>query len=196
MDIDDEELQNFNFVLPDEEEDNAKFSMINLNLLDLNLEDSDSVSNKPVVSTIIDNLVLPNETFYEIFSQLNKGQQHLFNFIMQYALHCKLSEKNDELSPKPFQIFLSRGSDFGKSFLIKAITEYLKRVLRSRIQPDPNQNLDQPSVVVTASTGKATTDINGITLHSAFHLLVKSGLKSFEYKKPIDETLYMVKIKY
>ena len=49
---------------------------------------------------------------------------------------------------------------------------------------------------MTASTGKATTDINGITLHSAFHLLVKSGLKAFEYKKPIDETLYMVKIKY
>ena len=49
---------------------------------------------------------------------------------------------------------------------------------------------------MTASTGKATTDINGITLLSAFHLLVKSGLKAFEYKKPIDETLYMVKIKY
>ena len=103
MDIDDEELQNFNFVLPDEEEDNAKFSMINLNLLDLNLEDSDSVSNKPVVSTIIDNLVLPNETFYEIFSQLNKGQQHLFNFIMQYALHCKLAEKIVSCPPIHFK---------------------------------------------------------------------------------------------
>ena len=110
MDIDDEELQNFNFVLPDEEEDNAKFSMINLNLLDLDLEDSDSVSNKPVVSTIIDNLVLPNEAFYEIFSQLNKGQQHLFNFIMQYALYCKLAEKNSELPPNSFQIFLNEGA--------------------------------------------------------------------------------------
>ena len=168
MDIDDEELQNFNFVLPDEEEDDAKFSMINLNLLDLNLEDSDSVSNKPVVSTIIDNLVLPNEAFYEIFSQLNKGQQHLFNFIMQYALHCKLAEKNSELPPNSFQIFLNEGAGWGKSFSIKAVTESWKHVLRY-----PNQNLDQPPFLVTASTRKAAKGIN-ITSYSAFHLPVKS----------------------
>ena len=175
----------------DEEEDNAEFSMINPNLLDLDLEDSDSVSNAPVVSTIIDNLPLPNEQFYEIFSQLNEGQQHLFNFMIQYALHCKLAEKNNELLPKPFQIFLSGGAGIGESFLIKAITEYLKRVLRY-----PNQNLDQTSVFVTASTGKAATGINGITLHSAFHLPVRSGLKSKEYKKPSDETLHMLRNKY
>ena len=143
------------------------------------------------VSTIIDSLLCPNEQFYEISSQLNEGQQHLFNFILQYALHCKLAEKSDELPPKPFQIFLSGGADVGKSFLIKAITEYLKRVLRY-----PNQNPDQPSVLVTASTGKAATGINGITLHSAFHLPVKSGLKSYEYKKPSDETLHMLRNTY
>ena len=97
---------------------------------------------------------------------------------MQYALHCKLAEKNDELPLIPFQIFLSGGAGVGKSFLIKPITEQLKRVLRY-----PNHSLDQVSVLVTASTGKATTGISGITLHSAFHLPVKSGLKSYEYKK-------------
>ena len=54
LDIDYEELQNFSFVQSVEEEDNAEFSMINPNLLDLDLEDSDSVSNAPAVSTIID----------------------------------------------------------------------------------------------------------------------------------------------
>ena len=121
MDIDHEELQNINFLQLDEEEDNAEFSMINPNLLDLDLEDSDNVINATAVSTIIDNLLLPNEQFYEICSQLNEGQQHLFNFIMQYALHCKLAEKNNESLPKPFQIFLSGGAGIGKSFLIKAI---------------------------------------------------------------------------
>ena len=71
------------------------------------------------------------------------------------------------------------------------ITEYLKRVLRYS-----NQNLDHPSVLVTASTGKAATGINGITLHSAFHLPVKSGLKFYEYKKPSDETLHMFRNNY
>ena len=103
-------------------------------------------------------------------------------------MHCKLAEKNNELPPKPFQIFLSGDVGVGKSLLIKAITEYLKQVLRY-----PNQNLDQPSVLVTVSPGKATTDVNGITLHSAFHLPVKSGFKFYEYKKPSDETSYIEK---
>ena len=159
LDIDYEELQNF-FVQSDEEKDNAEFSMINPNLLALDLEDSDSVSNSTAVSTITDNLLLPNKQFYEISSQLNEGHQHQSNFIMQYTMHCKLAEKNNELPPKPFQIFLSGGAGIGKSFLIKAITKYLKQVLRY-----PNQNLDQPSVLVTASTGKAATGVNGIKLY-------------------------------
>ena len=40
--------------------------MINPNLLDLDLEDSDTVSSATAVSTIINNLLLPNEQFYEI----------------------------------------------------------------------------------------------------------------------------------
>ena len=46
--------------------DNVEFSMINPNLLNIDLEASDSVSNAPVVSTIIDKLSLPNEQFFEI----------------------------------------------------------------------------------------------------------------------------------
>ena len=92
LDIDYEELQNFNFA-QSEEEGNAEFSMINPNFLDLDLEDSDSVSNVPVVSTIIDNFLIPNKNFYEICSQMNEGQQHMFSFIIKYALHCKLTGK-------------------------------------------------------------------------------------------------------
>ena len=105
MDIDYEELQNFNSVQSDEEEDNAEFSMINPNLIDLDLENSDKVSNATVMSTLIDNLLLPSEQFYEICSRMNEGQQHLFNFMMQYAVHCKLAEKNNELPPKRFKYF-------------------------------------------------------------------------------------------
>ena len=50
-----EELQNFDFVQSDEEEHNAEFSMINPNLLDIDLKVNGSVSNGSIVSTIIDN---------------------------------------------------------------------------------------------------------------------------------------------
>ena len=49
---------------------------------------------------------------------------------------------------------------------------------------------------MTASTEKAATGINDITLHSAFHLPVKSGFKSYRYKKPSDENLHMLRNKY
>ena len=80
LDIDYEELQIFNFVQSDEE-----FSTINPNFLDLNLVGTDSLSNAPVVSAIIDNLLLPNEQLYEVCSQLNKSQKHLFSFKMYYT---------------------------------------------------------------------------------------------------------------
>ena len=54
FDVDYEKLQNFNIVQSGEE-DNAEFSIINPNLLDLDFEDSDSVSNAPAVATIIYN---------------------------------------------------------------------------------------------------------------------------------------------
>ena len=57
---------------------------------------------------------------------MNEGQQHLFNFIIQYTMHCKLAKNNNELPPKPFQIFLSGCAGVGKSFIIKAIIEYFK----------------------------------------------------------------------
>ena len=81
MDIDYEDLQNFHSVQSDDEGDNAEFSMINPNWLDLDDSDS-SVNNAPAMSTRIDNVSLPNEQFYEICSQLNEGQQHLFKFTM------------------------------------------------------------------------------------------------------------------
>ena len=140
LDIVYEELQNFNFVQSDGKDDSAEFSIINPKLLDLDLEESDSVSNAPFVSAIIGNLSLPNERFYEICSQLDEGQQHLFDFIMQYALHCRLAENINELPCKSFQILLSGSTGIRKSFLIKTVTEYLKRILSY-----PNQNFDQPS---------------------------------------------------
>ena len=106
---------------------------------------------------------------------------------MQHAVYCKLAEKNNELEPKPFQIFLSGGAGVGKSFLVTTITEYFKRILRY-----PSKNL----VIVTASTGDAATNASVITLHSAFNLPIKSVLKSCGYQKPSDKTLNKLRNKY
>ena len=82
-------------------------NFINPDLFDLDFEVSDGVSNAPVASVTVDNLLLPSQKFYKLCSQLNEGQQHLCNFVMQYVVYSKLAEKKNELEPKPFQIFLS-----------------------------------------------------------------------------------------
>ena len=60
-------------------------------------------------------------------SQLNEGQQNLFNFIMKYAIKCTLNERNDLDMPDPLDIFLSAGAGIRKSFLANLIAECLKK---------------------------------------------------------------------
>ena len=115
MDIDYYEVRNFNIIESGDEEDAREFSMKNPDFLEWHLEDSDGVSSAPVASVTID-LILPNDQFYALCSQLNEDQQHLLSFTMQYAVHCKLAGKNNELQPKPFQLFLSGGAGVGKFF--------------------------------------------------------------------------------
>lgn len=74
-------LDNLNFFQSDkQEEDNVEFTMINPDLLDLDLEDGDHVNNALVASATVyfllityNNLLLPNQQFYEICSQFNQA---------------------------------------------------------------------------------------------------------------------------
>ena len=66
---------------------------------------------------------IPNETFYEMCSRLNEGQQDLFNYIMKWAMRYQLNKENDEIEPDPFQIFLSGGAGVGKTYLVNVIIE-------------------------------------------------------------------------
>ena len=123
LDVDYEELQSFSFLQTDEEGDNGEFSVINPDLLHLDLLNNYCLSNALVRSTTTDNILHPNEQFYEIYSQLNESQQRQLNF------NFKLAKKNNELPPKTFQIFLSGGAEVEQSFLVTAINEYLRKVL-------------------------------------------------------------------
>ena len=88
---------------------------------------------------------------------------------MRYMLH----KDNDEIEPDPFHIFLTGGAGVGKTFLINVLIECLKRILVF-----PGQNPDEePSIAITASTGKAACNINGTTVHSAFGLPCHGTMK-------------------
>ena len=176
----------------EEENQDNEFSMYDPSLIDLDDDSENQGQIRSGASASIEVVSMSNETFYEMCSQMNEKQLYLFNFIMKYAVECRYSERNNTVAPTPFNIFLSGGGGVGKSFLIKLLTEYLRRTLRY-----PEQLLDkQPSVCVTASTGKAATNINGTTVHSAFQLPIRRAGRSFEYTKAGSERIHTLRNKY
>ena len=94
-----------------------------------------------------------------MFSQLNDAWKHFFSFLW----HVKLL-------PEPFYVHLTGGAGVRKSYLINVITEYVQRNLKNH-----GQKLEQSSIVVTASTSKGSSHINGLTLRTAFHLQINGN---------------------
>lgn len=152
-------------------------------VLETNLRHSSS--NKSF--TLTKTSTLPDTDFYKLIQSLNSKQRLLFDFIYYWATAMRLSVN----VPDPFHIFLSGGGGVGKSHLINAIYEGVTRALRT-----PAHSPDQPTVLLTASTGKAAVNINGTTLHSAFNLPIKDKSNKFEYKKPGTENLNRLRSNY
>ena len=79
-----------------------EFGMLNPNLLDLEPEQTSTPVNISVPSSVVENISLPREIFFENCSQLNEGQQHIFDFIKVYAQTLMLNSRNDIPDPDPF----------------------------------------------------------------------------------------------
>jgi len=175
----------------------SDYGMLNPDLIDMdhddeeNNDDAQGSTTIPVPSTTIDQPAMSNEMFYEMCSSLNWKQQELFNILAKHAMESKLADENNVVKPDPYYIFLSGGAGVGKSYMIKVITEYLRKILKY-----PGQNEEkEPSVVVTASTGKAAANIDGTTAHSAFSLPLY-GLGSICNRNLGNERLHILRHKF
>ena len=96
------------------------------------------------------------------------NQLEFFNSLSKHAIECELAAKNGLDKLDQFRIFLSDGAGIGKRFLVKLATELLKKILKQSGQDVENK----PFVLATASTGKASANIDGTTQHLAFMLLI------------------------
>ena len=119
-------------------------------------------------------------------TQLNEQQRSFLQCVLIHA--NKMRWLTNAERPPPLCVFLSGGGGVGKSFLITTIAQCLKRMLKHS-----GQLLDQPSILITASTGKAAVGISGVTLHSAFFLPIKGSGRS---TKLGAETLQSMRFKY
>ena len=76
---------------------------------------------------------------------------------------------------KPYRVFLSGPGGVGKSHVIKLIQSDTIRLIKQSGSVEPDDVL----VLLTAPTGVAAFNVNGMTLHSAF-LLGKSRYGGFQ----------------
>ena len=79
------------------------------------------------------------------------------SFVHQYCLGQKIDG---------YKIFLSGCSGTGKSHVVRLIQCDTAYLLQHVLHPDQ----DQPIVLVTAPTGSAAYNINGLTIHSALSM--------------------------
>ncbi len=147
---------------------------------DLLIEQPPAKSKKKTTTFSLGTTVQRSDAeYYALVRSLNKEQRRHFDFVYEWC-----TQQRHGFNPPPFYHFVTGGGGVGKSHLIHTIYEGATRLLRKA-----GQSPDCPTVLLCASTGKAASNINGTTLHSAFSLPIKErGLKKkVEYKKPSEQ---------
>ncbi|XP_066911966.1 uncharacterized protein [Clytia hemisphaerica] len=180
-----------------EDEQGNDYGVFHPDLIDFDQdnESNDESNENPLIPFTVTNQnpAIPRDLFYNMCSNFNEKQQNFFNYIFKYVMTLKLAEKNNSLEkPDPFRILLSGGAGVGKSFLVKALTEQLRKILK-----EPGQNCDtHPSVLVTASTGKAAASIDGTTLHSVLKLPIYGKGTYIINKSLSDSNMQNLRVKF
>ncbi len=85
-------------------------------------------------------------------------------------------------SHEPMYQFCTSGAGCGKTYLLKAIYQGLIRLFSSQ----HGQNPEAPNVLLLSFTGKASFNIGGMTIHSAFQIPVSQSLKHYKPLQPND----------
>ncbi|XP_069109303.1 uncharacterized protein [Argopecten irradians] len=123
--------------------------------------------------------LLPNEEYLQLVRQLNLKQKEFFLHVLHWV------KTRDD----PLYAFLTGGAGVGKSVVIKALYQALKRCLCSV----EGENPDNCKVLLCAPTGKAAHNINGTTIHAAFKILPNRGYQNYHVD---SDTLNTLRVKY
>ena len=110
----------------------------------------------------------PNDQLPRVDWQLLQGEQRqVFLQVIAWYKAVLEAEQTRNDKPEPLRINIDGTAGTGKSFLIGAISAELQDLAHQRGKPNPVARL--------APTGVAAFGINGMTIHSALSLPVKSS---------------------
>ena len=99
----------------------------------------------------------------ELTENLDDDQRLALGLVLNYARQLKISRSKPE-KVNPPMLVVQGGAGAGKSLLIKSMGQWFEKELQQS-GDDPNK----PYVLITAFTGTAAANVDGMTLHSAFN---------------------------
>ena len=128
---------------------------------------------------------IPNATQDELLQKarnLSFNQRIVFDKMIAFSKSLIRAEKgNDLLSAMPPPLLIVHGGGgVGKSYLIKATSQWVNKILREGVGRD---NIDQPTVLLMAFTGVAAKNIGGTTLHTGLSFKFGADMLDFSSEK-------------
>ena len=120
-------------------------------------------------------LEIPPDQYREYMRGLNEQQRSIVMFHRDWCKKAVLALKEGKPF-EPYHVFLSGPGGVGKSHVIKLVHSDTLKLLKLSGAFEP----DDVIALLTAPTGVAAFNINGMTLHSAF-LLGRSKCSSFQH---------------
>ncbi|XP_078621306.1 uncharacterized protein LOC144887780 [Branchiostoma floridae x Branchiostoma japonicum] len=141
-------------------------------------------------STDLNTTSLTSSTYRSMMRSLNAAQMEVVRVHRKWCKDSIYALQHDQPVPQ-YTLFLSGPGGVGKSHVIKIIHHETIRLLqRLSGHYDP----DELSVLITAFTGTAAFNINGMTLHSALGF-GGGPKKSNEYKPVGSEKLHNLRLR-
>ena len=128
---------------------------------------------------------IPNATQDELLQMarnLSFNQRIVFDKMIAFSKSIIRAEKGKDLlsaMPPPLLI-VHGGGGVGKSYLIRATSQWVNKILREGAGRD---NIDQPTVLLMAFTGVAAKNIGGTTLHTGLSFKFGADMLDFSSEK-------------
>jgi len=134
-------------------------------------------------------ITMSNEEYKEKMRTLNHKQKQIVLFHRQWCKKAVLAMKRGEHCD-PYRIFLSGSGGTGKSHVVSLIQRDTNYFFKLTNQMD----LDKPIVLLTATTGTAAFNSNGLTVHAALQLGNNLQKMSADKLNTIQMMLQQVKL--
>ena len=98
-----------------------------------------------------------------LLESMNEEQQRVFYYVRKWCVH-RMHDSNIE----PIRLFITGGAGTGKSYLLKCLDYEATKVFCRKKHLQADENIDIIHTLITAITGAAAVNVNGVTIHIAF----------------------------